>query len=117
MLDITIPIIFIIIILGTFSAALTEVVKKLIKKCDPKFYKTKPYEIIKLLMPIIFCLIIALLTPDSIYTLMGYMADLDDRVWFGVISGLLSGFSFSIFKKVLKGFGIDYYSKNNTEGD
>lgn len=107
-MDFTIPIIFAILILGSFAGASTEVFKKIIKKVNPKFYKSKTYEIVKLIMPIFTCLIIAIFTPVFIFSLVGIEnINISSKIWLGAISGLLANLSYAVFKKLLKGVGVD----------
>jgi len=112
-MDFTIPIIFAIILLGSFAGALTELFKRLIKKFSPKFYKSETYEIIKLIMPLFVCLLIAVLTPAFIFGLFGIEnINISSKIWLGAFSGLLSNITYAVFKKLLKGIGVDLSAKD-----
>lgn len=112
-MDFTIPIIFAIILLGSFAGALTELFKRLIKKFSPKFYKGETYEIIKLIMPLFVCLLIAVLTPAVIFGLFGIEnINISSKIWLGTFSGLLSNITYAVFKKLLKGIGVDLSAKD-----
>ena len=97
------PLLLAFLVLSAFTVGLTTLSKKLAKKCLPKFYKTKLYEIIKIIIPVIFCFIISMLTPDFIFSLVGISGiNFVSKLWFGMFSGLLSGFGFQVFKQILK---------------
>ena len=97
------PLIFAFIILASFAAALEQLLKKLIKKCLPKFYKSKLYDILKLTFAVILCLIIAICTPNFIFGLVGIEnINLLSKIWLGVFSGLLSNIGFATLKGMLK---------------
>jgi len=110
-MDFTIPIVFAILILGSFAGASTELFKKLIKKLNTKFYKSKTYEIIKLIMPVFICLVIAIFTPVFIFSLVGIEnINISSKIWLGALSGLLSNITYAVFKKLLKGIGVDLFA-------
>lgn len=115
-MDFTIPIIFAIILLGAFAGALTELFKRIIKKFAPKFYKNKMYEIIKLVMPLFVCLIVAILTPAFIFGLVGIEnINISSKIWLGALSGLLSNITYAVFKKLLKGIGVNLSAKDRPD--
>lgn len=113
-----IPLIFAFIILATFAAALEQLLKKLIKKCLPKFYKTKIYDILKLVFAVILCLFIAILTPINIFILFGIESmPFTSKIWLGLFSGLMANIGFATFKSFLKMFGVteDRPNRNDEE--
>lgn len=111
---IEIPFIFAFIILATFATALEQLLKKLIRRCLPKFYKSKLYDILKLVFATILCLFIAILTPANIFALFGIESmDILSKIWLGLFSGLMANIGFATFKSVLK--MMSNFNNNNYE--
>ena len=102
-MDLTTPLIIAFLVLSVTTVGLTTLFKRIIKIKYKKFYKSKTYEIVKLCSPIIFCILVAIFTPEFIFNLIGITGiNFTSKVWLGVFSGLSSGFGFQIFKSVLK---------------